>query len=81
VITVRNAWTLPQERYNAEWLEENGTGIVLKRHGQAGAAVASLLSGGRLAPMREAAQRIVNRAVFEIPAILEQILDLASSRR
>lgn len=80
VITVRNAWTLPQERYNAEWLEENGTGIVLKRHGQAGAAVASLLSGGRLAPMREAAQRIVNRAVFEIPAILEQILDLASSR-
>jgi len=81
VITVRNAWTLPQERYNAEWLEETGTGIVLKRHGQTGAAVASLLAGGRLAPMREAAQRIVNRAVFEIPDILAHILEAAAVLR
>src|SRR4029077_8516392 len=25
-----NAWTLPQERYNAEWVKEKGVGIVLK---------------------------------------------------
>ncbi len=29
VIVVRNAWTMPQERYNTEWVEENGAGVVL----------------------------------------------------
>ena len=29
VIVERNAWTLPQERYNAEWVREQGVGIVL----------------------------------------------------
>ena len=29
VIVERNAWTLPQERYNAEWVLETGIGIVL----------------------------------------------------
>src|SRR5438045_8265041 len=28
-----NAWTLPQERYNAEWVKEKGVGIVLKSFG------------------------------------------------
>src|SRR5436305_3363308 len=30
VIVERNAWTLPQERYNAEWVVQNQVGIVLK---------------------------------------------------
>src|ERR1700675_5189886 len=29
VIVVRNAWTMPQERYNTQWVVENGAGIVL----------------------------------------------------
>ncbi len=29
VIIERNYWTLPQERYNAEWVEEQGVGISL----------------------------------------------------
>ena len=29
VIVVRNAWTMPQERYNTEWVQEQGAGIVL----------------------------------------------------
>src|ERR1017187_6455054 len=29
VIVERNAWTLPQERYNAEWVREMGIGVVL----------------------------------------------------
>src|SRR5579871_2517967 len=29
VIVERNAWTLPQERYNADWVLENHTGMVL----------------------------------------------------
>src|ERR1035438_7219621 len=29
VIVVRNMWTLPQERYNADWAREQGVGIVV----------------------------------------------------
>ena len=29
VIVTRNAWTMPQERYNADWVEENNVGLVL----------------------------------------------------
>ena len=29
VIVERNAWTMPQERYNADWLIEKGVGIAL----------------------------------------------------
>lgn len=75
VLTVSNAWTLPQERYNAVWLEEQGLGFVLKSYGKVRGAVERLLSGGRLAEMRSAAKRLENRAVFEIPAILDSILE------
>ncbi|MFZ5926932.1 MAG: glycosyltransferase [Acidobacteriota bacterium] len=75
VITVRNAWTLPQERYNAEWLVEQGAGMALNSYREVGRAVASLLDGGLIGPMRDAARRLHNRAVYEIPGILEQILE------
>lgn len=74
VITVRNAWTLPQERYNAEWLEEQGAGIVLKSYRHTGDAVARVIREDGLEPMKAAARRHQNRAVFEIPEILEEIL-------
>ena len=28
VIVERNAWTLPQERYNAEWVRERHAGYI-----------------------------------------------------
>lgn len=79
VITVRNAWTLPQERYNADWLRQQGVGIALDSWRQAAAGVRALLEGGQLGPMREAAARIRNRAVFEIPEILSSLLDQQSN--
>ncbi len=30
VIVERNSWTLPQERYNADWVTEQGVGLVLE---------------------------------------------------
>ena len=30
VIVERNAWTLPQERYNAEWVLEKQLGLVVR---------------------------------------------------
>jgi UDP-N-acetylglucosamine:LPS N-acetylglucosamine transferase len=74
VIVERNAWTLPQERYNTEWVEERGVGIVIKSFANIGAAVRDLLIPERYARCRQAAAAIRNSAVFEIPDILEEIL-------
>jgi 1,2-diacylglycerol 3-beta-galactosyltransferase len=74
VIIERNAWTLPQERYNAEWVREQGVGIVLPSFRRVVAAVRSLIRPGELERYRAAVSRIENRAVFEIPDILEGIL-------
>ncbi len=80
VIVERNSWTLPQERYNAEWVEEHGVGVVLKSFREIETAVQRLLSSGKLAAMRNATRCIENRAVFEIPDILEQVLERHTAR-
>ena len=74
VLVESNAWTLPQERYNAEWLREQGVGIVLRNFREIESAVKSILSSGRIDEMREKIRNMENRAVYEIPPILEQIL-------
>src|SRR5208337_4662441 len=74
-ITVRNALTLPQERYNADWLTENGYGVVLKSFRHIERAVREhILTGDELNIMRMRTAAAKNRAVFEIPAILMDIL-------
>ncbi len=73
VIVERNAWTLPQERYNAEWVREQGVGIVLPDFRRIAAAVDELLEPANYRRFRAATQRQCNRAVFEIPDILERI--------
>ncbi|MDQ6698570.1 MAG: galactosyldiacylglycerol synthase, partial [Acidobacteriota bacterium] len=68
------AWTLPQERYNAEWIREQGVGLVLKNFREIAAAVRKLLEPDQYRKFREKAAALNNRAVFEIPDILEEIL-------
>ena len=79
VIVERNAWTLPQERYNAEWVTNNRVGIVLPNFRGIAAAVAQLLEPGNYARYRAAAEARNNRAVFEIPDMLEKIMESAAS--
>jgi 1,2-diacylglycerol 3-beta-galactosyltransferase len=82
VIVVRNAWTMPQERYNTEWVQEHTAGIVLDSFRAVRDGVSALTS--RIDEYRASVARIQNRAIFEIPAILESILELsgaASDRR
>jgi UDP-N-acetylglucosamine:LPS N-acetylglucosamine transferase len=74
VVVERNAWTLPQERYNAEWIREQGIGIVLQNFRGIAGAVDDLLEPETYARFRAATGRMRNRAVFEIPEILERIL-------
>ena len=72
VIVERNAWTLPQERYNAEWVRERHAGMVVKGFGGIEQSVKELLVS--LDSYRESVARIENRAVFEIPEMLAEIL-------
>ncbi len=74
VIVERNAWNLPQERYNCEWVREQGVGLVLRNFRGIAAAVAELLEPANYARMRANAAAQSNRAVFEIPGILESIM-------
>ena len=54
VIVNCNAWTLPQERYNAEWVKEQGVGIVLKSFRDVRSAVDQLLEPAAYAAFRAA---------------------------
>ncbi|MCS6953408.1 MAG: glycosyltransferase [Bryobacterales bacterium] len=74
VVVECNAWTLPQERYNAEWILEHGVGCVVRSFRAVAATVAELLQPGKLAEFRARAAALNNRAVFEIPDILARIL-------
>jgi UDP-N-acetylglucosamine:LPS N-acetylglucosamine transferase len=73
VIVERNLFTLPQERYNAEWVREQGVGIVLPNFRDIARTVDELLEPAAYARFRAATERQHNRAVFEIPDILERI--------
>ena len=72
VITVRNAWTMPQERYNTEWILDRGVGRVVANWAALPVAVDEVLE--RLSFFRAAAERVGNRAVFEVPDLIGDLL-------
>jgi hypothetical protein len=74
LIVELNARTLPQERYNAEWVLEKGTGIVLPSFRRIVPAVEELIEPRRYASFKAAVTRTGNRAVFEVADILERLL-------
>ena len=74
-IVEANAWTLPQERYNAAWLQAKGYGLVLRNFSNVALAVQSFTEGTRLAEMKARVKQFHNRAIFEIPPTLKTILE------
>ena len=72
VIVECNAKTLPQERYNAEWLTEKGFGIVVSSFREIAPTVQRLLQSSTFNELRLNAGKYSNRALFEVPMILEK---------
>ncbi len=72
VITFDNAWTMPQERYNAQWIREIGLGLVLKSRRGLPAAAQALIAD--LPVYRQAVSRVKNSAVFESVEVFDQLL-------
>lgn len=74
VILECNSWTLPQERYNTEWVREKRVGIVLNGFEEIVRGVKELLEPTTLAEFRRNVGALNNRAVFEIPEIFANLL-------
>ncbi len=74
VIVEKNAWTLPQERYNADWVREKQVGVVLPSFRDVARAVVEILRPENFCRFRSNAAALKNRAVLEIPAMLNGIL-------
>jgi UDP-N-acetylglucosamine:LPS N-acetylglucosamine transferase len=74
VLVESNAWTLPQERFNAAWVSEKRVGIVLKSFREIVEGVRQMLEPARLAEFRKNVAALDNRAIFEIPEMLARLL-------
>jgi hypothetical protein len=75
VIVERNQRTMPQERYNTEWVAEKRLGIVLRSFGDIAQGVEQLLQPETFKDLRTNARKYSNRALFEVPAILDEVLE------
>jgi UDP-N-acetylglucosamine:LPS N-acetylglucosamine transferase len=77
VITWRNAWTMPQERYNTQWVRDHGVGLVVTSLAGLPQAAGEMIE--RLPELHAATTRIHNRAVFEVPEILSGLLHVGDA--
>jgi Glycosyltransferase family 28 C-terminal domain len=76
-----NSSTLPQERYNTEWVTEKHVGAVVKHFKrEIVGAVEAFLEPGRLQEMKRNVGVVNNRAVFEIPEFLSSLLSEEEDR-
>ncbi len=75
VIVERSARTMVQERYNVDWVVENGVGLSVADFRDLSAAVSRLLAPHFYRACLDRIDRLGNRAVFEIPGILRRIHD------
>jgi len=80
VIVECNSATLPQERYNAQWVTEKKMGIVLKSFREINQGVEKLLEPATFAELRANAGTYKNNALHEIPEFLEEILQRKERR-
>ena len=75
VLVECNSSTLPQERYNTEWVTEKRVGVVVKHfEKEIIGAVQACLEPGKLPEMKRNVSALNNRAVFEIPEFLSGLM-------
>lgn len=77
VLTVRNAWTLPQERFNTDWVQAQDVGVVGSSWRHTRPLVQLLLE--QLPRHQAAVRRHENNAVFEVPEVLAGVLAQAQA--
>ena len=79
ILTFDNASTMPQERYNLQWLREHGLGRAVRNVRELRAALDDILAA--VSSQTSHPTLPDNRAVFEIPEILADLLTMAQAAR
>ncbi len=74
VIVERNVLTMVHERYNADWILQNRVGVVLRSLAEIDRGVAIMLDAERMEQFRARIRSLENRAVFEIPDMLQALI-------
>ncbi len=72
VVTFENASTMPQERYNARWVREQGVGLVVSSLRALPAAVEAAVA--TLPSLSAKVATLSNRAFYEVADILAELL-------
>ena len=72
IITIENAWTMPQERYNTEWIRERGVGIVVPSLRSIRKSTLKLIEN--LDQFQTSVSKIKNNALYEVIEVLNQQL-------
>ena len=80
VIVERNAWTMVQERYNTELIRQQRLGVVLSSFRDIAQGIAPMLDPGQLAGFRARVKALNNQAVFEIPIIVDELMEQRQAR-
>jgi len=75
IIVECNARTLPQERYNAQWITEKRLGIALNSFEETASGVSQLLDDSTFNEFQTNARNYSNRALFEVPVILDEVFE------
>jgi len=78
VLVECNSSTLPQERFNTEWVKEKQVGLVVENFSAVVPAVQTLLEPGKLPELQRNVRSLHNRAVFEIPEFLATQLSVTN---
>jgi 1,2-diacylglycerol 3-beta-galactosyltransferase len=82
VVVQRNAWTMAHERYNADWIEEQQVGLVVRSFFlEISAAVETLAVPEHYSRFRQRVASMRNLAVYEVPVLLEKILSQSNRNR
>ena len=79
VLVECNSWTLPQERFNTEWVKEKNVGVVLKSFEDVVSGVKEMLEPEKLAEFKKNVAAQDNLAIFEIMEILQTLLSEQSA--
>lgn len=80
VIVERNASTMLQERYNTDWILQKQIGIVIRSFSEIAKAVGMMIDEEQHRLFQMRISKLNNRAVFEIPEILDQIMLVAHEK-
>jgi 1,2-diacylglycerol 3-beta-galactosyltransferase len=77
VVVTRNLSTMPQERYNTDWVREQAVGLVLENFRELPACIDRLEE--QLPILRERVRQRDNRAVFEVTDLIDRLLGASAT--